>query len=205
MTEAPALWPFQTGQRPATVSSANGNHSCPFCQLLFLRPFPFNKFQGTLRKQEKRGAGGALPQNPGGIRKVEELKTLSLLTQTTAAGLLMVRTHSLTLHTLSPQLQDTGLDPSLLTLHTRKQKPGEVKWPLSKSQLRVWALCPLAVPIPVTLQPALFSQDSVKLIWIYLSLYTVISRRPASPFPHTPTPHLGRDRGMVNKKPKNTA
>lgn len=92
--------------------------------------------------------------------------------------------------------------PSLLTLHRRKQKPGEVKWPLSKSQLWVWALCPLAVPIPVTLQPALFSQDSVKLTWIYLSLYTVISRTPVSPFPHTPTPHLGRDRGMVNNKPK---
>lgn len=88
--------------------------------------FPLISFR-KLRENKKKRGGGALPQNPGGIRKVEELKTLSLLTQTMAAGLLMVRTHSLTLHTLSPQLQDTGLDPSLLTLHTRKQKPGEVK------------------------------------------------------------------------------
>lgn len=85
VTEAPALWPSQTGQKPATVSSANGNHPCPLCQLLFLRRFPFNKFQETLQKQEKRRA---LSQNPRGIGKVEESTLLSSLIQTMATGLL---------------------------------------------------------------------------------------------------------------------
>lgn len=164
--------------------------------------FPLISFR-KLCKNEKKEGGGALPQNPGGIRKVEELKMLSLLTQIMAAGLLMLRTHSLTLHT--PSLTSASGHrpvPSLLTLHRRKQKPGEVKWLLSKSHLWVWALCPLAVPIPVTLPPALLSQDSVKSTWIYLSLCTVISHMSLSPFPHTPTPQLGRDRGMVNSKPK---
>lgn len=71
-----------------------------------------------------------MPHNPGGLRKVEELKMLSLLTQTMAAGLLTLRTQSLTLHTrLSPQLQDTGLPPPTPspTLHRRKLKPRKVK------------------------------------------------------------------------------
>lgn len=82
-------------------------HSANFSSSDLLSLISFRK----LCKNRKRRGGEALPQNPGGIRKVEELKMLSLLTQTMAAGLLMLRTHSLTFHTLSPQLQDTGLSP----------------------------------------------------------------------------------------------
>lgn len=76
--------------------------------------FPFNKFQETLQKQ--RGVGFAT--EPWRGTKVEELKMLSLLTQTTAAGPLTLRTHVLTLHTrLSLQLQDLGLPPFADSTH----------------------------------------------------------------------------------------
>lgn len=128
---------------------------------------------------------------------------LSLLTQTTAAGPLTLRTHFLTLQThLSPQLQDTGLSP-LFADFTQEETEAR------RGQVTFVQIIPMGVSFmpPRSLNPrdsatCLFSQDSVKLTWSFLSLYLAISCTPGSPFPHTPIPRLRRDRSMVNNKPK---
>lgn len=40
--------------------------------------------------------------------------------------------------------------------------------------------------------------------WIWVSLHLAIQCMPPSPFTHTPTSHLGKDRGMANNKPQHS-